>query len=66
MPALQPASETTESLTAVEEVVRDEYALYPGASTFPGPTTYPGVFTFGLALAVVSEGSETLTPLTED
>jgi hypothetical protein len=42
--------------------------LRPSSFTYPGATTYPGLYgeEMGLRLDPLSEGSETLTPLTED
>ena len=68
---LTAQSESTETLTAFTEEAYSEvgYTLYPGSTTFPGPTTFPGdslTITPGARLTPVSEGTETLTPLTED
>ena len=41
---------------------------YPASFTYPSATTYPGEWgaLVGFRLAALSEGAETLSPLTED
>jgi hypothetical protein len=58
-------SEGSEVLAALDELVPTEYALYPGASTYPGSTAYLGDYSVGLFVATLTEGAETLLPLTE-
>lgn len=74
MPTLTPTSESSEALTPVEEVVFvpevTNPALFPSAATFPSSRTFPSSGSItpasGLQLDAVSEGSETLTAISED
>ena len=70
MPELTPLTEGAETLTAHDEFAFVEAlpALYPSASTFPSARTFPssGTPRVGLWLDGLAEGSEALTPLTED
>ena len=63
MPSLTPLAETTKTLTGLAELVATP-ALYPSSSTFPGSSTFPSVGS-GLSVSGVTEGSKTLTPLSE-
>lgn len=66
MPSLTPASEATETLTGVRDV-----GFYPGTFLYrepfpyPSPTSYPGAEPAPSVTAAI-EGTETLTPATED
>lgn len=82
MPALTPASEGTESLSALSDgsevltassdaaetlsVASEDtsYALFPGF--YPGSTAYPGDLLSHVRVLPFTEGSETLTPSSED
>lgn len=62
-PALTPLSESSETLSAIDEL--DPRMVFPSSAAYPSSTLYPGSPLGLYRQFVLAEDTQTLTPVTE-